>query len=609
MKNQAPRNHVELGKTEEKMKANVLMNQSPPVWASESLPCFLQRRALQTPKETVCFETDSTGRQRPVLWEELLPRVRRLAQSLFTMGLEPGQRVGILLPNGLDWDVAQFAVLWVGGVVVGLDPHLPPRDTAELFQRADCLGLIIPHLKAIEGWPLGRLGGLSWIVARETAGTTTVESSRVLSWDKLAESSDEIEIGEPTPRPQDPAAVIYTSGTTGQPKGLVYTHAQFTQARETLSLLFSEFGPSDRAISWLPMVNLFQRMVNLVAMNRGVPYYYVADPRTIMEWLPRLKPTLFVGVPRFYEKCHQGIMARLPVPVKALLKRTIGFTQHVVHRQRNGGAISIAERLAFAVLNAFLLFPLRRIWGGRLRMAVSGSAPCPASVLIFFEGIGLPLLEAYGVSENIIPIAINRPSDYRLGSVGKPLAGQEVRIADNGEVLVRGPGLCQPQTEERPPVDADGFMSTKDLGRFDEEGFLYLTGRISDIIKTSNGRRIALPKLEMHFRDVPGVDQMVIVGHGRSCLVALATRSDTTTNIQDIAKQLMKKNWQVSPPERLAGILFLSEGFSIKRGEMTGNLKLRRMDIERNNADAVKSIYEEIQRKGSDPENILLREI
>lgn len=608
MKNQAPRKLVELEKTEEEMKANLLVKQPSPGWASETLPGFLQRRALQTPKETVCFETEA-GRQRPVLWEELLARVRALAQGLLVLGLEPGQRVGILLPNGLDWDVAQFAILWAGGVVVGLDPHLPPRDTAELFQRADCRGLIIPHLKAIEGWPLGRLGGLSWIVARETAETHTEGVSRVLSWEKLYERTNEHELIEPTPRPQDPAAVIYTSGTTGQPKGLVYTHAQFTQARETLSLLFSEFGPSDRAISWLPMVNLFQRMVNLVAMNRGVPYYYVADPRTIMDWIPRLKPTLFVGVPRFYEKCHQGIMARLPFPIKTLLTHTIGFTQNVVHRQRTGGAISVAERLAFAVLNALLLFPLRRIWGGRLRMAVSGSAPCPVSVLNFFEGIGLPLLEAYGVSENIIPIAINRPSDYRLGSVGKPLAGQAVRIGDNGEVLVRGPGLCQTQSGELPPIDSDGFMSTKDLGRFDEEGFLYLTGRISDVIKTSNGRRIALPKLEMHFRDVPGVDQMVIVGHGRSCLVALASRSDTTTTIHDIAQQLVKKNWQVSPPERLAGILFLSEGFSIKRGEMTGNLKLRRMDIERNNADALKSMYEDIQQKGSDPEHLLVREI
>jgi long-chain acyl-CoA synthetase len=579
-----------------------------PDGSMETLPAFLAKKVRETPRATVCFETNLRGHQHPVLWEDFHKKVLELARGLSTLSIEPGQRVGLLMPNGLAWDVAQFAIMEVGGVVVGLDPNIPPGDTAELLQRAGCRGLITQDLNSIKGWPLGRLANLSWILTC-TSETQENNLSSVIPWDVLVARA---RLHPPRPpfiaHAEDPAALIFTSGTTGQPKSLLYTHGQLTHARVILSHVFSEFTPSDRGISWLPMVNLFQRMVNLVAMTRGVPYYYLANPRDIMVWIPRWKPSLLVGVPRFYEKVHQTLLARLPRPVAYLLKTILGFTQRVIHQRRWGDPVPLIDRVLLAVADALVLRFLRRIWGGRLRLAISGSAPCSVTVLNFFEAIGLPLLEAYGISENVIPLAINRPSDYRLGSVGKPLPGQEVRIAPDGEVFVRGPGLCHLDNGEDLPLTSDGFLSTKDYGRMDEEGFIFLTGRQSDIIKSSNGRRISLPKLEMYFRQIPGLDQMIITGHGRSSLVAVATRAEASVSAESIAREVERKNQGVCPAERLSGIVLLSEGFSIQRKEMTGNLKLRRQEIERNHHPAVESIYEALSQKGLPRKRVIIRE-
>ncbi|MBK8872202.1 MAG: AMP-binding protein [Elusimicrobia bacterium] len=178
-------------------------------------------------------------------------------------------------------------------------------------------------------------------------------------------------------------------------------------------------------------------------------------------------------------------------------------------------------RIVSGMLDLLMYRWLRRVWGGRLRLVISGSAPCSTEVLRFFEAIGMPIHESYGVSEIILPVAVNPPGRYRIGSVGKPLPGQEVRLAEDGEVLVRGPFLHKSETGDTPKLTPDGWWPTGDLGRMDKEGYIYLTGRRSEIIKTSNGRRIALPALEAHFRDASGIDQIVIVGHGRPRLVAV----------------------------------------------------------------------------------------
>lgn len=238
---------------------------------------------------------------------------------------------------------------------------------------------------------------------------------------------------------------------------------------------------------------------------------------------------------------------------------------------------------------------------------VSGSAPCSPEVLGFFEAIGMPIHESYGVSENMLPIAVNPPDNYRLGSVGRPLPDQEVRLASDGEVLVRGSTLHQIEIPDRTPLTSEGFYATGDLGRFDEDGYLYLVGRRSEIIKTSNGRKIALPQLEAHFRDAPGIDQVVIFGHGRPHLVALVSLAPGVPHAPDFLSALIaQRNAFLPRHERLSAVHVLSKDLSPLTGELTPNLKLRRAEIEKRHRASIEILYTDLAREPRE-EKILVR--
>ena len=430
--------------------------------------------------------------------------------------------------------------------------------------------------------------------------------------------------------PDDEALVVFSSGTTGQPKPVAYSHRQVLVAVEAILDAYPDIAEGSHLLCWLPLANLFQRIVDFCGIERGATSYIISDPREVMRYLPRANPHVLIGVPRFYEKLHAGIHDRISTasrPASALAhwalkagsKRPPATRRPSMRSTLDRGADKVADRLVFR--------RLRRTFGSNLRYLISGSAPMPLWLLDWFERIGLPVFEAYGVTENVVPIAMNRPGARRLATVGKPLPSQDVRLAEDNEIVVRGTGvfdgyLTATGAKTSGP-DPQGFWATGDYGEFDADGFLRVLGRKSDVFKSPNGRWIAPARIEALLRRFPYVEHAMVVGAGRRFLVALVavelakiaqrpTRRhnarNTTLSAQEAAavvqRDIATATAVLAPYERPAGIIITSHRFSIEGGELTSNLKLRRSVVERAFADRIEVLLAALAAQAEVPHHL-----
>jgi long-chain acyl-CoA synthetase len=408
---------------------------------------------------------------------------------------------------------------------------------------------------------------------------------------------------------QSPATIIYTSGTTGQPKGILYRHEQVVLAIHAITEAYPSIAVGSRFVCWLPLSNLFQRIMNLAAMHVGGTVYLVANPLDVLKALPVAKPDIFIGVPRFYEKLYDGMqkeIERKPAPVRWLIRKSIDLALEVSRVRRDGGKVPAAKARALRLADRVVLAKLRSVMGGRIQFMVTGSAPTPMRLLEFFHAIGLPLYEAYGMSENVVPMALNRPGACRLGTVGRPLDVNQIVTAQDGELLVRGPGVF-PGTyyreEHAPAFRADGFLATGDYGSLDADGFLTLGGRKSEILKTSTGRRIAPSAIEDLLQSIPEVERAMVVGNGRKCLSAIVTLNAEHRGHPDLDMRgtsrlpaALKASIAALPVEqRPGGFVIVDFGFTIEGGQLTPNLKLRRRAIEAGMTGTIDTLYQEIE--------------
>lgn len=498
-----------------------------------------------------------------------------------------------------------MGILGARGVVVGIDPHDLGTRLSDIALRAGVTVLFAATPELVAKFAETVHGNLRLVIvfegdARSTGSDAAVSLSRML--EPLVDAPGEWDRAEP----DDTATILFTSGTTGEPKGIAYTHRQMCLTVSALLDGFADIREGSHLACWLPLANIFQRMVNICAIGRGAQIFYVEDPREIMRWIARIDPRIFIGVPRFYEKLYAGIEERIamaPVWMRRVVRWAMAAGSTRAKALRHGDEPGALDRLRFTVADALVLRRIRRVMGSELRYMISGSAPMPRSLLERFDALGFAVLEGYALSENVIPIATNTPAAMRFGTVGKPMRGNEVTIAADGEVKVRGPGVFAGYYGEAAApdsVDADGFLSTGDLGEIDPDGFLTLTGRKSEIVKTSTGRRIAPVHVESVLRQAPAVEHAVVFGAGRAALVALisvapafvadasagegddgddderkllATCARLRADLRRVAQEL--PNWQ-----RPEGLVVTTRSLTIEAGELTSNLKLRRPAIE-----------------------------
>ena len=468
------------------------------------------------------------GEWTPVTWEEHGRKVLQLAHGLRSIGLQKGSSVAIMARTSLEWECVQMAIMMNSGVVIGIDAHDTPENIGHIARTSGITGLIVENATLLDKFAPEVLQGLAFTVTIESGTTKThgLQSLQELFKD------DTPSLLSDKPEPDSPAAIIFTSGTTGQPKGIQYSHAQMVLASRAIVGAFPGIRKGWKMACWLPLSNLFQRMLNLCAMQVGAETFIVGNPREIMNLLPSINPHVFIGVPRFYEKLYEGMTQKISEhgPVAQTVFQAAMLVGNLQARAvRSGTTPNLMIRWLKSVCDRLVLSRLRGTLGSNLQFMISGSAPMPFWLLEKFHAMGLLILEAYGISENIVPVALNRPDAYRFGSVGRPLPENQLEIAEDGEVLVKGPGVClryyghdqQGGTDEE-NGQARGFLATGDLGKVDSEGFLFLTGRKSEIFKTSTGRRIAPARIEECLRQSQYVDQTMVAGQGASSSLPLS---------------------------------------------------------------------------------------
>ena len=567
-----------------------------------NVPALIAARVALSPDLIACHCRASTGVWQNVTWRQYGDDIARAARGFVACGLRPGDSVAILAPPSYRWEVTEKAVFAAGGVVTGLDHLASKAQKTKYIARLAPAVLVVGAASELADLDADVLASLKRIVV---LNAESVEQG--LAWPQLM-AAGAAEQPLPALSPEATATIVFTSGSSGEPKAVPYSQEQLVLAAKSILAAFGPADERDVTLCWLPLSNLFQRVMNLCAVGAGAQIFFAPDPRRVMEEIAEVRPSVFIGVPRFYEKVSEraeAAIAGLGAVKQGLVRRAMAASQAGFAKQADGTPLSTIERGRTALADRVVLRGLRRrIFGDRIRLLITGSAATPQPVKRFFTGLGLPLVEAYAMTENIVPMTVSRNLNRGQGCVGRPLPENEIRIDETGEILVRGPGVFAGyvgDAESMQRFTEDGFFRTGDEGRFDESGCLYLTGRKSDLIKTSTGRRIPPTPIEAELRAAALVQEAVVVGNGRKCLTAVLALDPEAVNgtppgelLKQLSYHVQQTNQARASYERIAGCVVLHGGFSIGQGHLTTNLKPRRGHIEEAVAHPLEQLYRAI---------------
>lgn len=578
-----------------------------PVGPFQSLPELLAQRATTSPSAVAFMSRDADGVWRAMRWHSFSRAVGQLAANLRAYGLKPGDQVGVLMPNGIEWETIQHAVYRLSGVVVGLDLNDPSERMRQVFSLCSPSMLFVDNLDRLKQIPAPMLDRIKVVSTgyvskseREMAGCS------ITAMDTLAGAP--CTDAPPSIDPHALATILFTSGTTGHPKAIAYTHSQIALAVDSIIEHFSDLPEQAHTACWLPLANPFQRIINFCAMAMNWKTFMVPTPAAIMTDVKEIEPHLFAAVPRFYEKLYDGIRQGIGQMPKGL-QMLAHWAQRAgrAHRQAmaKGKKPSWRLRLTYGLADRVVLKRIRRVMGANLKYFISGSAAMNRVLIETFGDLGWQVLEAYGISENIVPMAMNFPDAARPGSVGRPLTANMLSIADDGEILVKGQGVAARTVV----LTEDGFLKTGDLGKLDPEGFLYLTGRKSDMFKLSTGRKVIPQTVEEAVCPMEPVEHCVALGSNQKFVVlllnipkaswdALTEQHNGTegamTYLREQARQACRHLPQYCRP---VDIMVVHDIFSPQTGELTANLKLKRRKVLDKYSGAIDELYRRIEER------------
>ncbi len=580
-----------------------------------SLPGHVLRHAGERP-DAVALRDKHLGRWRETTWGQYAERVARSAGGLRALGVGPGDRVAIHAENRVEWVIADLAIQALGAIAVGVYPTSPEAEVGYLLSHSQTKVLIAEDEEQLDKALAvrGDLPGLEHLVVVDPRG---VREEGIVLWADL-EAAEAIDLRQAVDA-LDPAAtamLVYTSGTTGPPKGAMLTHANLEFAGQA-SIRALGAVPGDSVLSYLPLCHVAERLLTVVdGVHAGYTVHFGEGPGTFQQDLREVQPTIFVGVPRVWEKMLAGVQTRMGDATR--LKRTV-YRKAMAHgaghaeaRMRGGGP-GLADRFWGAVLHR----PLREKLGLlRVRVAVSGAAPIAPQVLEWFWALGVPIREIYGMTENTAQCTYTA-GDVRIGWVGTPVEGVEVRLAPDGEVLTRSPAVFEGYWENpeatAEAVDAEGWLHTGDVGVLSDDGYLKITDRKKDIMITAGGKNIAPSEIENRLKVSPYVREAIVLGDGRKHLAALigiegdtvgdwAGRQDLPfTTYADLARkaevrQLVQQwvdevNADLASVEQVKKFTLLTKELDHEDGELTATQKVKRSAIAAQFSDEVEALY------------------
>jgi long-chain acyl-CoA synthetase len=557
--------------------------------------------------------------------QEVARRVKHTSLGLRELGVRPGDRVAIMSPNRPEWAIADFACLTGRCADVPVYPTLPARQAAYVLRDSGAVAVFVSDAEQYAKVAETRadIPALRHVILFEGAATDpgTITLRDLEKTGAAAESrSPDYERDARAARPDDVATLIYTSGTTGDPKGVMLTHGNFT-TNVLSALLRLPVGPDDSALSLLPLSHSFERMAGHYALfHAGVTIAYAESLETVAANMGELRPTVVLAVPRLYEKIYGRVLEN--AMAGSALKRRIFFWakrngEAWAERVLAGEPLPAGLKLQRAVGDRLVFSKLRQRTGGRIRFFVSGGAPLSADIARFFYAAGLPILEGYGLTESSPVICVNPVDRPKLGTVGPAIAGVEVRIAEDGEVLARGPNIMKGYYNKpeatREAVDADGWLHTGDIGELDADGYLRITDRKKDIIVTAGGKNIAPQPIENLVKTSSFVVNAVMIGDrrkfpimlvvpNRDTLVKWAEGRGLATGEYDrllehpdavakVEREVMANLRELASYETPKKLVLLPNDFTIEAGELTPTLKVKRRIVEQRYREAIEAAY------------------
>jgi long-chain acyl-CoA synthetase len=462
---------------------------------------------------------DESGQWQPISSDQMYQRVRALAEAFLNWGAHKGERIAIIGENRWEWAVTDFASLAIGAANVPIYPTLTGEQVAVLLRDAGCRIAVVSSRKQFDKLNAFRAQTeIERIVIMDSASPPegAVAFSELMSGaDEQGSERDPVfdalvrSVG-----PKDLATLIYTSGTTGEPKGVTLTHGNIASNQNYAGLDYN-FNPSDSCISFLPLSHITARALDYVMYNHGAQVAYCSQFDKLPQAMKEIRPTVLVGVPRVYEKIRQAVEAKSAAsPVK---KRILAWAVRLGAKYREPVyAGQKPSALLWKLAHKLVYSKVMEAFGGRVRAFVSGGAPLGIDTAQWFASVGIALWEGYGLTETSPVIALNNPVTHRMGSVGRPLPNVELKLAEDGELLTRGPavfqGYWQKPAANAECFDAEGWFQTGDIARLDADGFLYITDRKKELLKTSGGKLVAPQPIENKLKNNVLVAQAALVG-------------------------------------------------------------------------------------------------
>lgn len=564
-------------------------------------------------------------------WMTYGKAVCEVTAALAALGIEPGDRVGILAQNRVEWHVADVGTIGAGAVTVPVYPTNAASQVAYVLGHSGArvcfvddeeqLAKIVEHR--------AELDSLEHVVLF-TSDRVRLDDPFLVTFDDLLDIGRARLCAEPdlpakraaAIRGTDVATIVYTSGTTGPPKGAMLSHDNVMATVDAILCVIT-IGPEDRFVSYLPLSHVAERIVSHFGqIVAGGETWFARGFATLPEDLVACRPTIFFAVPRVWEKLRDAIVGRVREErgiARLLADRYFAVAPGFVDEQQHGSPQPIAQKAAYLVLDRIVGWKIRHAVGlDRAHLLVSAAAPIHPDLLRWLHGIGLPVAEVYGQTEDCGPTTMNPPGAIRIGTVGPPIPGVEVRIADDGEILVKGPNVCRGyfanERGTRELIDPEGWMHSGDVGHFDDHGYLVITDRKKDLIITAHGKNIAPQEIETRLTYEPLLSQAVVIGDRRPYLVALLTldadamaawcakrgkpcelealASDPDVH-HEVARIIERVNSQFSHVESIRKWRILPRDFTIAAGEITPTLKVKRPVIEERYADVITGLYAE----------------
>ena len=585
---------------------------------------FLDRVKQSPDREAYRFPKGDVWESRT--WKQTGDEVSRIAAGLLALGIQLEQRVGIASATRYEWIVADLAVMCAGAATTTVYPSTNAEDTAYIVSDSECRIVFaeddvqveklvanrdaLPHLGKVVVFD-GKTDG-DWVIG--------LEDLAKLGDDYLAEHPSAVTEKAEAIEPEQLATLIYTSGTTGKPKGVRLRHRSWVYQGEVIKSqdILSE---DDLQFLWLPMAHSFGKV--LLCSQLGVGFPTAVDGRVdkIIENLAIVKPTFMGAAPRIFEKAHGRIVTMQAAEGGAkekIFKQAFAVGLKVDKLKREGKSVPLPLKVQHGLFDKLVFSKIRDRFGGRVRFFISGAAALNSEVAEWFHAAGINILEGYGLTETSAGSFVNRPDNYKFGTVGLVLTGTEAKIAEDGEVMIKGPGIMDgyhnlpEQTAEA--LTEDGWLHTGDIGEIDEEGFLKITDRKKDLFKTSGGKYIAPSAIESQFKAIcPYASQFLVVGAERNYCVALLTLDpdqmtdwaaqnnmegasyaevvQTPAVAAMVSKYVDELNGRLNRWETIKKHVILDHDLTVESGELTPSMKVKRKVVEENNSGTIKSLY------------------